>query len=136
MAQKKQTKLGKKDFISVFNYLISKVSLSDIEEDGMLERLNGAVEYVHKNIANLQTTDTLYTEDYDMLYGLMYKPLRMYEIADILGKSEEAAQLKVEKLVSNCLAYTFYDKQKLYIGITHYGRKEYEKYKLRGYQLF
>ena len=34
MAQKKQTKLGKKDFISVFNYLISKVSLSDIEEDG------------------------------------------------------------------------------------------------------
>ena len=56
MAQKKQTKLGKKDFISVFNYLISKVSLSDIEEDGMLERLNGAVEYVHKNIASLQTT--------------------------------------------------------------------------------
>jgi hypothetical protein len=136
MAQKKSTKLNKKDFISVFNYLISKVNFDEIESDGMLERLNKAVEYVQRNIANLTSTDTLYTEDYDVLYGLMYKPLVMSEIADILGKSEESAKLKVEKLVSNCLAYTFYDKKKLYIGVTYYGRKEYEQYKLRGYQLF
>ena len=93
------------------------------------------VEYVHKNIANLNKTDLLYTEDYDVLYAGLHKPLTLSDVADILGKSEESAKLKVEKLVSNCLAYTYYDKKRLYVATTYYGKKQYEDYKLRGFKL-